>query len=117
MSIQPKMVELRYFRKFLAKARMIVTTNYDTFIEDELKQATEQVPTVYVGEKGFFNDTDGTAEVFKIHGSVSEPKLIVVTGDDYERYDATKLLISAKLLVGVLHSPIIFLSTPCLIEM
>lgn len=101
--------ELRLFRKFLAKAKMIVTTNYDTFIEDQLRLEIGHKPTVHVGEKGFFNDTDGTAEVFKIHGSVTVPNSIIITGNDYKQYDKTKLLISAKLLVGLLHSPILFL--------
>ncbi|MCG4282594.1 SIR2 family protein [Lacticaseibacillus saniviri] len=101
--------ELPLFRKFLSKAKMIVTTNYDTFIEDQLAQENGESPTVYIGENGFFNDTDGTAEIFKIHGSVNKPNSLVVTANDYQQYDETKLLISARLLVGLLHSPIIFL--------
>jgi hypothetical protein len=104
-----KQAELSSFRKFLANAKMIVTTNYDTFIEDQLRKETKREPTVYVGEEGFFQETDGLSEVYKIHGSVTRPDSLVITSKDYDRYDKNKLLISAKLLVGLIDSPIIFI--------
>lgn len=101
--------ELKLFKEVINKARIIVTTNYDKFIENILIKDFNQTPTVYVGNKGFFNETDGWSEIYKIHGSVSDSKSIVITDKDYESYDKNSILISAKILSSMINSPIIFL--------
>lgn len=100
--------ELILYSNFLAKAKVIVTTNYDTFIEDTLNKI-EKKPTVYVGQEGFFDESQNWAELFKIHGDVNIPNSIVITDEDYNTYDKNSILISAKILSNLIYSPIIFL--------
>lgn len=44
--------EIDLYTKFLSKAKVIITTNYDTLTEDLLYSINKK-PTVYVGQKGF----------------------------------------------------------------
>lgn len=99
--------EIEEYKKFLSKAKVIVTTNYDTLVED-LLSSINQKPTVYIGQKGFFDETYNWSELFKIHGDVNDPSSIVITENDYKTYDENSILISAKILSNLINSPIIF---------
>ncbi|WP_077929441.1 SIR2 family protein [Wohlfahrtiimonas populi] len=101
-------VELEEFKKFLQRAKMIITTNYDPFIENILKDM-DIVFNKYVGSKGLFDDTEGWSELYKIHGDVSDSQSIVITQDDYDLYDKNSILISAKILSNLITNQIIFL--------
>lgn len=100
--------EYSLFVAMLQKARMIVTTNYDTFLEDSITNYSDQKPTVFVGRNSFFDSSDGWSEIYKIHGSVTEPNSIVITAKDYDLYDRNSVLVSAKILTSMIDSPIIF---------
>lgn len=100
--------ELELYKAFLSKAKVIVTTNYDTLIED-LLQELEITPKKYIGQNGFFDKTLDWSELYKIHGDVNEPNSIIINESDYEGYDNNSILISAKLLSELIESPIIFL--------
>lgn len=97
--------ELRLFKSMLAKARMIITTNYDSFIEEQLNQAI----TVHVGNEGLFEVSDNICELYKIHGSIKKPNSIVITSTDYESVARTSVIINAKILSLLTESPILFL--------
>lgn len=101
--------ELAHFRKMLMKSQMILTTNYDSFIEDQYNKESRYPIKKYVGQRGFFQQTIGYSEIYKIHGCVSEPKSLIISKDDYKLYDDNSVLISAKIISMLLHSPIIFL--------
>ncbi|UGW84615.1 SIR2 family protein [Bacillus velezensis] len=101
--------EIELFKQFIRKAQIIVTTNYDTFIEDLYNDEYDGQISTYVGHRGFFDQTEGWAELFKIHGSVEDPNSIVITEDDYDLYDKKSILISAKIIAALVNSPIIFL--------
>ena len=100
--------EIDLYKVFLSKAKVIITTNYDTLTEDLLNSINEK-PTIYIGQKGFFDDTYNWSELFKIHGDVKDPSSIVITEEDYDKYDKNSILISAKILSNLINSPIIFL--------
>ncbi|WP_414838456.1 SIR2 family protein [Carnobacterium sp. TMP28] len=100
--------EIESYKKFLSKARVIVTTNYDMLTENLLEELGAK-PKIYIGQKGFFDKTLDWAELYKIHGDVNYPESIVINEKDYERYDSNSVLISAKILSTLLESPIIFL--------
>lgn len=101
--------EYEYFKKMLSKAQIVLTTNYDNFIEDAHNSFSEYSIMKYIGQKGFFRDTYGYSELFKIHGCVEEPSSIVITEEDYDEFHNNSVLISAKIISMMLHSPIIFL--------
>jgi hypothetical protein len=101
--------ELVEFKNMLIKAQIILTTNYDTFIEDEYNSLSKYGVKKYIGQQGFFKQTVGYAELYKIHGCATEPSSLIINGEDYGRFDKDSVLISAKIISMLLHSPIIFL--------
>ncbi|WP_417716773.1 SIR2 family protein [Ruminococcus sp.] len=100
--------ELNSFKALLKKAKMIITTNYDAFIEHLLNDQGV-TPKLYIGNNGFFEDTIGWCELYKIHGDIKEPKSIVISAEDYEKYDDSAILISAKILSNMIKNPILFI--------
>lgn len=97
------------FIKMLLKTQIILTTNYDSFIEDSYNSESNYKITKYLGQKGFFQDTYGYAELYKLHGSVESPNDVVITESDYERFENNSVLISAKIISMMMNSPIIFM--------
>jgi len=100
--------ELNSFKRFLKKAKMIITTNYDAFIE-ELLLEQDIIPKLYIGNNGFFEDTVGWSELYKIHGDIKDPQSIIINTNDYEKYDSKAILISAKILSNMIKNPILFI--------
>ena len=102
--------EFELFSDFLQKSRIIVTTNYDSLVEDTITKYSSQKPKIYIGNSGFFDESsDGWSEIYKIHGSSTDPNSIVINQSDYDEYDKNSILISAKILSSMIDSPIIFL--------
>lgn len=101
--------ELVEFKNMLMKAQIILTTNYDTFIEDEYNSLSKYGVKKYIGQQGFFKQTVGYAELYKIHGCATQPSSLIINTEDYSRFDKDSVLISAKIISMLLHSPIIFL--------
>ncbi|MBV1820427.1 SIR2 family protein [Anaerosalibacter bizertensis] len=101
--------ELELFEKMILKSQIILTTNYDNFIEDSYNEISKHEIKKYVGQNGFFQQTPGYAEIYKIHGCSTDPNSLVITSRDYREFDKKSVLISSKIISMLLHSPIIFL--------
>ncbi|PZV27952.1 MAG: SIR2 family protein [Snowella sp.] len=84
---------------------VIITTNYDTLIESVFSNNYETI----VGEKILKNNTFGTGEIFKIHGSVTDPSSLVLTVNDYEIFRKKRKYLSAKLLTYFAEHPLLFI--------
>lgn len=92
------------FINFLDKCANIITTNYDTLIEDYSKFRK------VIGSRDFITDKCiGIGEVYKIHGCCTQPNSLVITSDDYEKFNNKNSLYHAKLLLSFIEQPIIFL--------
>ena len=79
----------------------IVTTNYDSLVEDVL--GFEPL----IGNDIIMSNPYGA--VYKIHGSVDKPESIILTNKDYECFDLGSELIKAQLISLFIHNPIIFM--------
>ncbi|MBH9966138.1 SIR2 family protein [[Bacillus] enclensis] len=93
-----EILELQKVRKNIGS---VITTNYDTFIEDifEFKSL--------IGNEILLSNPYGSA--YKIHGCVKDPGKIIITEKDYKNFNEKYELIRAQLLSLFIHSPIIFL--------
>lgn len=101
--------EFEEFKKMLMKAQIILTTNYDTLIEDSYNDISTYKIKKYIGQRGFFENTFGYSELYKLHGCATDPNSIVITAGDYEKFDKNSVLISSKIISMLLYSPIIFI--------
>ncbi|MGM0173658.1 SIR2 family protein [Enterococcus sp. DIV0800] len=100
--------EYSFFCDMLVNSKIIVTTNYDQLVEHVLEERNNPAK-VFIGQKGFFDPYEDWGELYKVHGSITDSSSIVIDEDDYTKYDENSILISAKLLSNMIHSPIIFL--------
>lgn len=83
----------------------IITTNYDSFLEDHFSGFTR-----YVGQNQLiFSAIQGIAEIYKIHGSVDNPDSIIINEQDYIKFDNKSAYLAAKLMTIFMEYPIIFM--------
>jgi hypothetical protein len=85
------------------------TTNYDTLIEDALKQAgkTPDVKMTVANLATTMPRRD--AVIYKMHGDVSQPDQAVVTKDDYESYATKRQLFSMALQGDLVSKTFLFI--------
>ncbi|WP_039042967.1 SIR2 family protein [Sporosarcina sp. ZBG7A] len=95
---QEEIAELKKIRKNIGS---VITTNYDTFIEDIFDFKT------LIGNEILLSNPYGS--IYKIHGSLEEPNKIIITSEDYQEFNERYELIRAQLLSLFIHHPIIFL--------
>jgi len=102
-----KIVEIEELQKLRGKISAIVTTNYDSLLENIFGFHKE---SVFIGQSQMFSPTSvEIEELYKIHGCVTQPNKIVITSQDYERYKDFAKLFSAKLLTLISENPVIFI--------
>ncbi|MGX7358361.1 SIR2 family protein [Dolosigranulum pigrum] len=93
--------EIKELKKARKNIGSIITTNYDTLLED-----------IFGFDPLIGNDillSNPYGSLYKIHGCVTEPNEIIITNQDYNEFDSRYELIRAQLLSIFIHNPIIFL--------
>src|SRR5690625_777287 len=104
---EEKIDEIELFKKLRGKLHSIITTNYDTFIEDLFEFRKE---SIFIGQHQLFNSTSVEIdELYKLHGCVSMPERILITKEDYDDFTKKAKLFSAKLMTLISENPIVFL--------
>ena len=99
--------EIEAFKLLKNKISAVITTNYDNFLEKEVFANDYQV---FCHQNELFSsDSYNIAEIYKIHGSVTDAKSLVITENDYANFNSSRKLIIAKMLTLFAESPIIFL--------
>ncbi|MBQ8813359.1 MAG: SIR2 family protein [Lachnospiraceae bacterium] len=99
--------EIEKFRLLKNKISAVITTNYDCFLEEEVFKNDYQV---FCHQNELFSsDSYNIAEIYKIHGSITDAKSIIITERDYDNFNASRKLIIAKMLTLFAESPIIFM--------
>lgn len=99
--------EKECFKSLKNKVSAVITTNYDQFIEKEIFNSDF---TVFKHQYELFSaDSYNSAEIYKIHGCVTDANSIVITEKDYDNFTSSRKLIIAKMLTLFSESPIVFL--------
>ncbi|WP_436866091.1 SIR2 family protein [Staphylococcus pseudoxylosus] len=93
--------EFIHMKKARKNIGSIVTTNYDKLVENLFEF------NPLIGNQILLSNPYGS--VYKIHGCVSQPDKIVLTSEDYNKFNTSYELIRAQLLSLFIHNPIIFL--------
>ncbi|MEK1334760.1 hypothetical protein HCY83_08625 [Limosilactobacillus fermentum] len=83
--------------------QMILTTNYDLLLEKVFPQYDS-----YIGQDSIKSNLNDF-RIMKIHGSVNDPKSIVIDAADYNEFSVRQEYMVAKLLTYFVEYPIIFL--------
>lgn len=87
------------------RVHAVLTTNWDTLL-DELLDDLE----VFVGQQDvLFAQTQAVGELYKIHGSVTEPRSLVLTQEDYATYWDRNPYLIAKILTLFVEHPMLLL--------
>lgn len=88
-----------------AHVHAIVTTNWDTILEDVFKDLE-----VFVGQQDvLFATTQTVGEIYKIHGSITDPTSLILTSKDYSVYWKKNPYLIAKLLTLFVEHPVLFI--------
>ncbi|MDA8084545.1 MAG: SIR2 family protein [Nitrospiraceae bacterium] len=98
--------EIELFRKLeMRSIGGVLTTNYDTFIEDLFPSYTK-----YIGqEQLLFSTLQGISEIYKIHGCCTKPESLVINEADYADFSEKNAYLAAKILTIFLEHPIVFI--------
>ncbi|WP_215190725.1 SIR2 family protein [Exiguobacterium sp. s6] len=98
---EDKKAEVAELQKVRKNIGSIITTNYDTFIEDVFEFKS------LIGNEILLSNPYGSS--YKIHGCIQHPDKIIITELDYTNFEDKYELIRAQLLSLFIHNPIIFL--------
>lgn len=98
--VSEEISELKKVRKNISS---IITTNYDTLVESIFEF------NPLVGNDILLSNPYGS--VYKIHGCIKDISKIIITEEDYKRFDEQYELIRAQMLSLFIHNPIIFWDT------
>lgn len=103
-----KEIEIIELRKITPRA--IITTNYDTLIENIIYK---NKCNVYVGQEANRiekeDTTDKKIDLYKIHGSVSDSNSIVITKEDYDYFFEKSKYLYSKIFTMFWEYPIVFM--------
>ena len=98
--------EIQLFHNLSSKSISgIITTNYDMFLE----QNTDEYKTFLGQDQLLFSNLNYIGEIYKIHRSVSDPNSIVITYEDYQKFQEKSKYLAAKLMTIFVENPIVFI--------
>lgn len=93
--------EITLFTNACKNISSIVTTNYDSLLED----ITKYKPLI--GNDILLENNYGS--IYKIHGSCSDSNSIIISKEDYDKFAEKYKLIKAQLITFFIQNPIVFI--------
>lgn len=102
-----QMLEVQELKKI--RPRAIITTNYDTLLEDIIFEGQCKS---HIGQDGFSagtSESEDKIDLYKIHGCVKEPKTIIITKEDYDNFFQKGKYLYSKIFTLFWEYPVIFI--------
>lgn len=99
--------EIQILKKLVDVIPCVVTTNFDCLLEENIfdnKFCVFSKVSDY-----YFSKAQGIGEVFKIHGTVTNPGSIIINEEDYLELKDNSKIVSAKLLSTLCDYPMIIM--------
>lgn len=97
--------EISSLEKNHNKVAGVITTNYDNILNGIFRDFQ-----IMIGQDNLLlSNALNIFEIYKIHGSCSDPSSIVLTKEDYDHFDNKLKYLSAKLLTIFVENPVIFI--------
>ena len=88
--------EINCLRSLSDNIPCIITTNYDTMLEDIVFEGRFK-PYSRISEY-YLSGSQGIGEIYKIHGTCSDPSTMILNEEDYLSFSKNAKIISAKIL-------------------
>lgn len=85
------------------------TTNYDDVLERTIEKQGRLVETIINQESFKYHDPQRDAVVYKMHGDKKYPDDVVLTREDYQRYDESRQLFTKLLSVELVSRTFLFI--------
>ncbi len=99
--------EIAYLRKMSEVVPCVITTNFDTIIEEGL---FENKFNVYSKVSDYYlSNSLGIGEIFKIHGTCNDPSSLVLMEEDYIGFRDKAKIVSAKMLSVLCDYPMLII--------
>lgn len=95
--------ELSIFKELREKMITVITTNFDKFLEETIFTNHKKI----IGQE-IFTDTELGA-LLKIHGCVDSPDSMILTDEDYKRFEDKSKILYAKIISLFADNPVIFM--------
>lgn len=98
-------VEKEKFQSMKNSISNIITTNYDTILEENFDNFKIKIREEEMLNSRLYN----VQELYKIHGCITKPDTIVFTKKDYEELESKQKYLIAKLLTTFIEYPVVFM--------
>lgn len=98
--------EMQLFKNLEERIPVVITTNYDTFLEDNI---FKNFDIRVCPDDLYFSRFEGVGELLKIHGTVSNPNSMIITNKDYVNLAEEFKIITARITSLLCDHPIIFI--------
>lgn len=85
------------------------TTNYDDIIEQEIQKRGKIVETIINQESFKYHDPRREVVIYKMHGDRRYPDDVVLTKEDYQKYDDKRKLFTRLLSVELVRRTFVFI--------
>lgn len=103
----PLQEEIQYLRRLPDIMPCVITTNYDTMIEQDLFE--DRFKTYSQISDYYMSGSQGIGEVYKIHGSCTDPSTIILDDNDYRWFRDKAHIVSAKILSILCDYPMVIM--------